>query len=85
MMFLQFFIWGVWYVPMWTFLGTLEIEASLRGTAYAATGVAAMKMPKFFTISMPALSALCRAQTLPTAPTSWLQEGAIMGDGNASE
>ncbi len=45
MMFLQFFIWGVWYVPMWTFLGTLEIEATLRGTAYAATGVAAMISP----------------------------------------
>jgi len=45
MMFLQFFIWGVWYVPMWTFLGTLEIEASLRGTAYAATGVAAIISP----------------------------------------
>ena len=45
MMFFQFFIWGVWYVPMWTFLGTLEIEASLRGTAYAATGVAAIISP----------------------------------------
>ena len=30
---------------MWTFLGTLEIEATLRGTAYAATGVAAMISP----------------------------------------
>jgi len=30
---------------MWTFLGTLEIEASLRGTAYAATGVAAIISP----------------------------------------
>ncbi len=45
MMFLQFFIWGVWYVPMWTFLGTLDVEAGLRGTAYAATGVAAMISP----------------------------------------
>lgn len=32
-------------MPMWTFLGTLEIEASLRGTAYAATGVAAIISP----------------------------------------
>jgi nucleoside transporter len=45
LMFFQFFIWGVWYVPMWSYLGTLEIEASLRGTAYAATGVAAMISP----------------------------------------
>ena len=45
LMFLQFFIWGVWYVPMWSYLGTLGIEASLRGTAYAATGVAAMISP----------------------------------------
>ena len=45
LMFFQFFIWGVWYVPMWSYLGTLEIEASLRGTAYATTGVAAMISP----------------------------------------
>ena len=45
MMFFQFFIWGVWYVPMWTFLGTIEVEPSLRGTAYAATGVAAIISP----------------------------------------
>ena len=32
---------------MWTYLGTLDIEASLRGTAYAATGVAAMISPFF--------------------------------------
>ena len=45
LMFFQFFIWGVWYVPMWSYLGTLNIEAGLRGTAYAATGVAAMISP----------------------------------------
>ena len=45
LMFFQFFIWGVWYVPMWSYLGTLKVEASLRGTAYAATGVAAMISP----------------------------------------
>lgn len=32
-------------MPMWSYLGTLEIEAALRGTAYAATGVAAMISP----------------------------------------
>ena len=30
---------------MWSYLGTLKVEASLRGTAYAATGVAAMISP----------------------------------------
>lgn len=45
MMFFQFFIWGVWYVPMWTFLESIEVEPSLRGTAYAATGLAAIISP----------------------------------------
>jgi nucleoside transporter len=30
---------------MWTFLGTIDVEPSLRGTAYAATGVAAIISP----------------------------------------
>ena len=32
-------------MPMWSYLGTLDVEASLRGSAYAATGVAAMISP----------------------------------------
>ena len=32
-------------MPMWSYLGTLDVEAGLRGTAYAATGVAAMISP----------------------------------------
>ena len=30
---------------MWSYLGTLDVEASLGGSAYAATGVAAMISP----------------------------------------
>ena len=56
LMFFQFFIWGVWYVPMWSYLGTLDVEASLRGSAYAATGVAAMISP-FIVGMMPGLHA----------------------------
>ena len=32
-------------MPMWSYLGTLDVEASLRGSACAATGVAAMISP----------------------------------------
>ena len=32
-------------MPMWSYLGTLDVASSLRGTAYAATGVAAMISP----------------------------------------
>ena len=53
MMFLQFFIWGVWYVPMWNFIGGIEIAQSWKemklldpvGLAYASTGLAAMISP----------------------------------------
>ena len=45
MMFLQFFIWGVWYVPMWPYLEALGIGATERGVAYAATGLGAMISP----------------------------------------
>ena len=32
-------------MPMWSYLGTLDVASSLRGTAYAATGVATMISP----------------------------------------
>ena len=80
MMFLQFFIWGVWYVPMWTFLGTLEIEATLRGTAYAATGVAAMISP--FIVGMIADRYFCHSKGLWFPPSSRRSGFAFGGAGS---
>ncbi len=45
MMFIQFFIWGVWYVPMWNFLGGIGATDAQVGSAYAATGIAAIISP----------------------------------------
>jgi len=45
MMFLQFFIWGVWYVPMWPYLNGMGIEPGKIGLAYSAAGIAAMVSP----------------------------------------
>ncbi|MFL2914270.1 MAG: MFS transporter [Opitutales bacterium] len=53
MMFLQFFIWGVWYVPMWKYLANIEGAGDWIlwgfltpvGLAYASTGIAAMVSP----------------------------------------
>ena len=53
MMFLQFFIWGVWYVPMWKYLANIDGAGDWTlwgfltpvGLAYASTGIAAMVSP----------------------------------------
>lgn len=45
MMFIEWFIWGAWFVPLWRYLNELGFSASQIAWSYSCTGIAAIISP----------------------------------------
>ena len=45
MMFLEWFIWGAWFVPLWRYLNDLGFSATQIAWSYSCTGIAAILSP----------------------------------------
>ena len=45
MMFIEYFIWGAWYVPLWQYLDKLGYSATQIAWSYSCTGIAAIVSP----------------------------------------
>ena len=45
MMFLEWFIWGAWFVPLWRYLNELGFSATQIAWSYSCTGIAAIISP----------------------------------------
>lgn len=45
MMFLEWFIWGAWFVPLWRYLNDLGFSATQIAWSYSCTGIAAIISP----------------------------------------
>lgn len=45
MMFIEYFIWGAWFVPLWQYLDKLGFSATQIAWSYSCTGIAAIVSP----------------------------------------
>lgn len=56
MMFVEWFIWGAWFVPLWLWLSKSGFSAGEIGWSYACTAIAAILSPIWSVLSLTVFS-----------------------------